>query len=305
MKKRLARLVRIWVTLAIFCLVPLVVYRASARTINQQPDCPECEQDIIHWTQIIEENPDDFYAYLARATAYSGLRVYDRAVDDFNRAIELCFGYRSLDYPQGVFPLRLSNELPPCLRDPAWAYHLYLMRGIVCADQDNYEQAVNDFTAAIEYNRGYGGDSEAYLWRGIVHTLQDNYEQAVNDFTAVIEYGREYDDVCDAYARRGYVYALWGYPEKAVGDYTQAIIIKPDYAHVYLNRGYEYAKVGNYQQAIKDYNKAEKLGCSCRELIYANRSAAYRKQGNIRKAAADYLRFLKAKAGNLIQRLQQ
>ena len=103
-------------------------------------------------------------------------------------------------------------------------------------------QAITSVSSAEEsYNRG-----SELLDKG-------EYDEAIDEFTKAIEIDPNY---AEAYNNRGLAYYYtWEY-DLAVADYDKAIEIDPDYADAYNNRGNAYADNGQYDLAIADYDRA-------------------------------------------------
>ena len=142
--------------------------------------------------------------------------VYERAIEDFTRAL-------SLDPDNG----RLHTE-----------------RGRVYADIGYSEKAVADYNQAIHLNPN---DANAYGNRGIVYAINGNYDQAIADYDKAISLS---PNSWEIYNSRGTTYVHKGDYEKAIADYTKAIQLNPNGVNIYNNRGVVYFYF------IKDYNLA-------------------------------------------------
>ena len=68
------------------------------------------------------------------------------------------------------------------------------------------------------------------------------YDQALFDFTKAIELNPK---DADAYINRGFVYDKKGQYDQAISNFTKALEINPKYAEAYCNRGIAYGKKGN------------------------------------------------------------
>ncbi len=96
-------------------------------------------------------------------------------------------------------------------------------------------------------------DIGAYIRRGRVYNFRDHYEQAISDFSSALEID---DNYAPAYYNRGLAYYNKGDYDRALADFTQAVRIMPSHANAYSNRGLIYHLRGNLEQAIADYTKA-------------------------------------------------
>jgi tetratricopeptide (TPR) repeat protein len=96
----------------------------------------------------------------------------------------------------------------------------------------------------------------AYTNRGIALRSEHRNDEAVSDFSRAIELK---PDNALAYNNRGVIYYNEKRNDKAVNDLNKAIELKPDYAEAYNNRGNVFYDAKKYDEAIRDYSKAIKL----------------------------------------------
>jgi tetratricopeptide (TPR) repeat protein len=98
----------------------------------------------------------------------------------------------------------------------------------------------------------------AYLLRGDQETESKAYDQAIADYTQAIQLK---PNNAEAYNNRGLAYALKSKSqmESAIADYSQAIRLRPAYAYAYNNRGVAYMASGRPEQALSDFNRAIQL----------------------------------------------
>ena len=67
-------------------------------------------------------------------------------------------------------------------------------------------------------------DAEVYNTRGLAYSESGEHDQAIEDFTKAIELKPE---CAEAYANRGTAYRDKGEMDKAIADYTKSIVLKP------------------------------------------------------------------------------
>ncbi len=144
----------------------------------------------------------------------------------------------------------------------------YNNRGVVYRSRENLNQALLDYSRAIEINPDY---DQAYYNRGIVYRSQENLNQAILDYNRAIEINPNY---ADAYNNRGVAYRHQGNLNQAILDFSQAIEINPKYAEAYNNRGVAYRHLGNLNQAILDFSQAIEINPNYAKA-YNNRAMAY------------------------------
>ena len=138
--------------------------------------------------------------------------------------------------------------------------------------QGNYDQAISDYTKAIEINPTDG----AYNNRGNAYLNKGNLAQAISDYTQAIGINPNY---ADAYKERGVAYFSKTEYDKTILDLNRAIEINPNDFTAYSGRFYVYLTEENYTQAISDFNKVIELnpGDTKNYLIMGNafNQAAY------------------------------
>ena len=180
------------------------------------------------------------------------LEQYERAIEDFDKAIEL-----EPDYVDA-----------------------YINRGIGYFKQGKYECAIEDYDKAIEISPDL---PEAYNNRGISYFKQGKYECAIEDYDKAIELKPDY---ADAYNNRGLSYSLIKETQRALFDYDKAIEIDPNNSEVYYNRGNSYTDLKQYKRAIADYDKAIEIMPVYIEA-YINRGISYARMEEFARAIDD------------------
>jgi tetratricopeptide (TPR) repeat protein len=185
----------------------------------------------------------------------------------------------------------------------------YSGRGGVYAKKGQFDQAIADYTKAIELQPGetlflrdgwaaklpseqveemvFLSAGSAYWMRGTAFEQKGELDQAIADYTKAIDIDPE-EPVQDlaAYYSRGLAYAKKAQYVQAIADYSTALELLPG-ANVYYSRGLAYGKTGQYEQAITDYSKAIEL-LPGYTFAYYSRGHAYGERGQSEQAIADY-----------------
>ena len=130
-----------------------------------------------------------------------------------------------------------------------------IFKGVQYDVQGKYEQAINEFTKAIELNPGY---ADIYNKRGLSYYNQEKYDQAIRDYNKAIELNPKY---AEAFNNRGIVFYQQEQYDLAVSNYTKALEIDPKYAKAYHNRGLVYfVNLKDTDRGCADWQKACELG---------------------------------------------
>ncbi|MBC7810585.1 MAG: tetratricopeptide repeat protein, partial [Burkholderiales bacterium] len=159
-----------------------------------------------------------------------------------------------------------ADLIPEGRENDVRAGTLYIYLGLVNDASGNYEQSIESYTRAIEfepdnalayYNRGnsYARQAITLLQQA---TSQSDADQAFDLFqSAIDDYDRaidlEYIDLYQAYTNRGNaLYFLQQYDE-AAQSYSLALEDNPNYSLANLNRAVVYTVLGQTEQATADY----------------------------------------------------
>lgn len=159
--------------------------------------------------------------------------------------------------------------------------HAYNRRGQAHVSTRNYEQAIVEYTKALNLDPFY---AEAYNNRSTAHLLMANYGEAVTDCTQALKLA---PDFVAAYVNRGIAYTGLRNYEQALADYNKALELSPKNAYAFYNRGNTHLWMTKYQEAITDYSQAIALN---KEFLaaYVNRGVAQTELKNYDLALADF-----------------
>ena len=124
-------------------------------------------------------------------------------------------------------------------------------------------------------------EAEVYYTRGIAYCESGDYDQAIADFTKAIELepGR-----AEGHYNRGTAYSKKGEVKLAIEDYTEAIELKPDYADAYYNRGGAFLRLGEWEKAKADLTTARNMendAITALDKILRDYDRAWKTLGNI------------------------
>lgn len=159
---------------------------------------------------------------------YAVHREYDKAIEECTKQINGEIAVKYLEYS-------------------------YSNRGAAYANKKQYDNAISDYTKAIELNPGYAA---AYHNRAIAYAKTEQHDKAISDFSKVIELSLG-DSA--AYVGRAFAYANKKQFDEAIFDYTKAIELNPNDSDAFQNRSMAYASMNQFDQAASDRNKAIEL----------------------------------------------
>ncbi len=158
--------------------------------------------------EIYSAGPAD--AYFSRGNDYLEKEMYDEAIAEFNKAVQINPKFSSA-YNNRCDTYRIKKQ---------------------------YQEAISDCTKAIELKPDF---ADAYYNRGLAYDYSGQYDKAILDYTKAIELNPKEHK---AYNNRGVIYSnKKKLDDKAISDYTKAIEINPNYTLAYANRCNIYLRV--------------------------------------------------------------
>lgn len=175
---------------------------------------------VDDYTCGLQLDPDNAGLFNMRGNAYGELGDTDKALADYNQAVEL-------ERDEPYVPLYNRGTLYLKLRQ--------------------YDKAESDFNTALTYNPDY---SPVYVNRGNIYYEQGDYARAIEDYGRAIELRDE--EIHIPYYNRGNAYYELGDYSQALNDLSESINANPSYALAFLSRAATYQVLGD-DRAYDDY----------------------------------------------------
>ncbi len=224
---------------------------------------------IDDFNRVLELEPDNVSALIARASAYSQLGSQGVAIADLDRAIALQPTASLAFYHRGTVRSRLG-EMGLALRAYDQAIRLtpenaaaLISRAGLMSSEGHYDEAIRDLDNAIEvqpesanafYNRGY-----AYFSKG-------NFAKATQDYSFAITLD---PNMANAYNNRCLARAVAGRDlVRALADCDTAHILAPLSLDVHATRGFVFLKLGDPELALHEYNTVLELDPNRAAALY-------------------------------------
>lgn len=159
-------------------------------------------------------------------------------------------------------------------------------RGLACKKMKLFEQAMDDYSRAIEIDSSY---AKAYYNRGLV-LAQDlhRFHEALHDLDKAIELDPQY---ADSYNNKAMVLEKLGDKERALEFYRLALEVDPANMEAHNNVATMFFMDGRFEEAAREYETAIRIAPNDAEL-YFNLGLAYERMG---KHALSRTHFAKAK----------
>lgn len=139
----------------------------------------EYEQAIQEFDKAIEVCPDSISAHRERGEAYYRMGEYGQAIADYTKAISL---------------------FPASGRKHSTYVDVHFKRGNAYYRMGEYDKAIADYTKTIEINPNL---AEPYFNRGLVYSVQGQEAEARVDFEKFISLSDDPDKIAEAEQRTG------------------------------------------------------------------------------------------------------
>ncbi|KAG0309449.1 TOM (translocase of outer membrane) complex component [Dissophora globulifera] len=184
--------------------------------------------DSFRKTDVPETKPEDEEtgdAQFNLAEYYYGQREYQKAMEAYNRAIELN-----------------TTHMAKALN----------MRGTFTFLMGDGKKALIDFDKAIELDPSY---VQTYIKRGSIFMEQGDAAKTFNEFETAIAIDAEDPNI---YYHRGQVSFITGEYDNAAKDYVKSIELEPKFVFSHIQYGVAQYKLGNISEAMGIFKKALK-----------------------------------------------
>jgi len=251
----------------------------------------QIDEAILEFESAIKISPEseNADAYYGLACAYKELEQYQKAAENFQRAIKLEPNYTSAWLNLGVVhtKMSMSEEAIKCykkviLLEPNNLIahfnlgNAYLVTGdkqaamreynvLIAADakltqklENLIKTGRNDFEGAgktLEKRRVIE-DAKKYASLAKKYAQAKNYTKAIENFEAAVKI---YPASAVVWSNLGVCYRSLEQWNKAIACYKKAIILKPDYALAYYNLSGTYFALGQKPAAMRGYNVVKML----------------------------------------------
>jgi WD40 repeat protein/tetratricopeptide (TPR) repeat protein len=198
---------------------------------------------------------------LQHSAGQRGVWIWDLSADDRPaRDLALlaeCLAGQRLDATGGFAPLNWSDALDHwdvlVARQPG-RWPLHYRRGRAHAEKRQWEQAIRDYTRAIELGARVG---DVWYHRSKAHAERKRWGEALDDVTKADELG--YNDL-SVWSHRGSVHRMLGRYDRSAEDYTRVIKGYPTFGAGWVGRAFAHAALHQWDKAERDYARAQQLG---------------------------------------------
>ncbi len=234
-------------------VIPLLVLMVGAMqalaAVPGQGDCtgPDPDRTIAACTAMLQQSGQlsprvKVAALHHRGVAYVRNRDYDRAIADYDAALQIA-----------------PNYAPT-----------YNFRGIAYRLKGDQDRAIADHDAAI---RRDPRNAQFFNNRGVAYRWKSDYDRAIADYSQAIQLNPNY---ALAYANRAFAYRMKLDFTHALADHDAAVRFAPQTAPPYMHRGATYEAMENYEKALADYRQGFARGAVGDRAVQAIRRVEQR-----------------------------
>ena len=246
------------------------------------------------YEQAIKLAPNNVDVYVHRATNYFQFELYDKALIDLKKALEIdevnsdALVLKARVYEkqkkyeevikQSDYLISLSVELPAA----------YILKSYANFYMDRFDEAINEAYNALlvdDKNRDMQDNFVIYskknftlglakisrlikesplnhsflAIRSQIFTAKKDYKNAIKDYNTILELNT-HSEISKYYSQRGQVYEEMGMHQMAINDFAKSISFDTaGAAYDFGYRGDANRLMGNYSAAVKDFDQAIEL----------------------------------------------
>ncbi len=178
------------------------------------------------WTNLIERSPTPVrIAYTNRGDFYKGEKQYEKAIADFNKALEI------------------SPNEPGTLR----------LRAKVNFDLQRYQQSLADYRQVVISSPE---DVEVWSNMAIIQVLTKQYDDALKSLDRTLQIDPNY---APTYKTQGYLNNELGRHQASIQAYQKFLQLQGADPAIYHSIALSYQQLGNRQKALEAINEAIRL----------------------------------------------
>jgi tetratricopeptide (TPR) repeat protein len=212
----------------------------------------EWEEALVQVEAVLELNESNCEAYALRGAIQRELREPFLALNDFNKALEIC------------------------PNDPL----IQLDKGALLFEMLQWEAALEACDQALKLEPHL---PKAFYLKGQCHAALKNDKAALEAYNTAVHLDSTFAMV---YNNRGVIRSILGDLEGAVEDYTKGLDLDSSKTVLYQNRARAHLQLANYPIAISDFDKAIELSAKEAEL-YLQRGILRRHYGDYEGSMID------------------
>jgi len=216
----------------------------------------ELDVAIANYTAAIQINPRHLKSHFNRAMSLAAKGRAEDAIADYGKVIEIDPGNSAAYINRGNLYFA-KGEVGRAIEDYSAAIKYnpkstiaFRNRGSANRHNGNFEQAMADFEAALAIDASY---AEAYIGRADIYTAKGRYADALTECGTAI---RLQPRLASAHNCRARTLFKSGAAEEGLLDVERRLALSPENSHALDTRGHIYEALGRREEAIADFRQA-------------------------------------------------
>ncbi|MEP7279990.1 MAG: tetratricopeptide repeat protein [Bacteroidota bacterium] len=275
------------------------LYLGRAKCYEKTNDLTRAMKD---YTQSYELDRNNLEAIQGRAALYQKNGDFFKSLTDYKTYLTINKENTDIYSAMADLRIRINKNTDEAIKDlndglavDPKATGLYLKKGLLLLDKNDYRTADNNFSSAIQLD---SNNALAYYNRGKSQLLLNNPLTAAVDFEQARQKGlddkntKNIEDYASTYFQRAANRFDQSSKDSAITLVGYAIAVDPANARYRFTRGEYYFSLNNYKEAINNYDQALTLNKDYIDALY-KRGLAWHSLGNYKTALENYTNAVK------------
>lgn len=241
-------------------------------------------QAIEQLGRLVENHPDEHFAWLVRGQCYEAIKNYPLAIRDYSRFLRTfpehidALASRAFSFFSTRKLKRAHDDLDVAEEVDSGNYDVRLLRAKVLLSEDALDTALTECEEAVRLDNR----AEAFATKAKIYHKLCDYSAAIEEYSRAIEMARS--DVEQRgeylYQRGTMLYELEDF-EKAFDDFDAACVLRPNHSGSWVWKAATASRLEDWTSAIESLQNAIEARPAA--------SAAYQKLGKpVAKKAVEY-----------------
>lgn len=256
----------------------LILSAQQAQSFVQSKDY---EKALALYSELINNHKHLPFFYACRSLLNMEMGDDEGGYYDYQIAKSLDFNYHNfLEWKNNAGEMLESEELENLISGNIEDAQQYINRATLMVQHFNYDEAIADFTKAIEQDK----NAAVYVSRAAIYMRRVQYDKALADFNTAIAIDKS---LYSSYLYRAQLYAAIHEDELAGVDFNEAVRLAPSESSIFEARAQFYENRELWEMAIADYSRV--IDFNTEDFFgYVMRADLFEKINDLEKAILDY-----------------
>ena len=236
--------------------------------LNRPQEARRISREVNNgYVKMLQEQPQNESLWLAQGNFFASNKMYQKAVDSFDRAIEIDPDLYRAWLAKGKASIELGQEqealtaLDKALQIRPQSYMAFKAKGLAYQNQNDWAAAIANYDRAIELNPNY---APSWRDRGFAYYRQQKYDLAIESLTEATSLAPRDVETWQGLAN---AWSAIGQDEKALSALERAIEIEPQNISLWNQKGSIYIKNAQYNEACNTYRQSRRVATADSPVI--------------------------------------